>query len=800
MSSATFNYYFRAELTLATYTSSGTKSTITVNVVNKPLKDSSSVGTFWPILESVGDITYESGEFLPSVSGGSITLNNTIGTFGANRKFSDLLQRYSVTDQTIVIYIAASANDSDTVGSWTEIGRLKMSDWSHAANGGSLSISITPYRLDERVMLLEVSSSVSGMENAPESSLGRFVPMVFGEGEVTPIRITADGATTAAYAVSSGLYDTLIPFSPFPILTKDWDDNWSAFVTSSVITNPDYTGASIGGQYTLNTYAARAFQLHITLPEVITGIQFRAKGNGTGTTSTALLAISILRVRGDNKTVIEEVAAGRVDLSYYDTQNNAGTSNFAINVSFDKPVLVVPDSTYDFYVAWAVTGYTGDDLSLNYHSTFLLRELRKDTGDANNSYTEWRFAGNGNIPLYKLHKLTSSSTVSPTSSYTSGGFTYLRFLLEQFTPDTGQTNPSLDTLQLLATVNGVRIPSSSSPLVATQEVTARLAYAWSGTAWSDAGIFDTTTLSGLYAELYGTTLDGPTNAEYGRELKAVYDSRVTLAEMLADICRGTASKIGIRTNGKLFMMPWGTTRTVSAEIPAADITPLDWQQRDISTVVNRITVTSGRSPLYFEDTGSDIIPEGYESSAEFSSVTSAWYSNLTQESRVMYGDRPAADAVLNAYSSDEVVARYYLTRFAKPAVYASFVVPWHRYSALQMFDVITFQHPEFPAFYGTDPEPALPAVDSGASGVPWDEFFSNFGATTIDELYANGGTTFGLTVQDVNRTDPGLGYEFTRSETYRGIIEGISYVMDMQHAPAIKLTVLVLLNQPWDPT
>lgn len=85
-----------------------------------------------------------------------------------------------------------------------------------------------------------------------------------------------------------------------------------------------------------------------------------------------------------------------------------------------------------------------------------------------------------------------------------------------------------------------------------------------------------------------------------------------------------------------------------------------------------------------------------------------------------------------------------------------------------MFDVITFAHSEFPAFYGTDPNARPGVVISGSNTTPV--------------------------------PNAGYGQELTRAQTYRGLVEGISYVMAMEHAPAIRLTVLVLLNREFDPT
>lgn len=771
MTAANFNYFIKADITLASY-ASGSKTTTTVSVVNKPLKDSAVVGTHWPVLESVGDIVYQAGEFLPSVSAGAIQITNTIGSFGSNRKFSDLLERYTIIDQDVVISIAEVPNDADTVSSWTQIGILKMFDWSHAANGGSVSINTSAYRIEEKTVTLEVSRSVFGMENAPESSLGRVVPLVLGQsGYVTPIRITADGGTSANYAIQSGLYNHLDFAGIVSFYTPDWDDNWQAVEFDSGTSNPDYSGAISGGQYTLNTYPGRAFKLSVPIPEIITGVQLRGKGNGApGRFSGARLTVSILRVDPVNFTVLEEMAVGKASLDVYDGDNNAGLANFPINISLDKPVfLSTLGGTYTFYLAWSVTGYGGaQELSLNYHSTLLVDELRKATGDANNSYLEWSYAGSGRVPLYKLHKVSGFVTTQPASVPTAEGFIYRRLSLFQSSADPGQANPPLDSLQIIARTEGVRIfGSGASATTATQTIASRFAYRWNGAAWSDGNYWDISTFLSRDLALYGAEHTPPSDPVRGRTLKAIYDAKTNFTEMLVDICRGTASRVGILPSGRLFMYPWGAMGTVASAIPACDILPLDWQQRDSSTVINKAVITSGRNPLYAIDTGSEKIPVGYENSTTYSYATSPYFAALTRESRVMFGEKELSDGLLNAYGVDSVVAEYYLTRFGKPLVYASFVVPWHRYKTLRMFDVINFQHPEFPAFYGTDPEPPLPSVNTGFA---------------------------------IERVDPANGSEFVRAQTYRGLIEGISYVLAMEHAPAIKLTVLVLLNQPWDPT
>src|SRR4051812_14464143 len=107
-----FNYTYRIDLTVAAYVS-GSVSTTTYAFVSKSLKDISSGSTYWPILKSVGNITLAAGELIPTLSIGGFGIDNTIGSFGANRKFSDVLERYTPIEQTVTIYVSEYQTDID---------------------------------------------------------------------------------------------------------------------------------------------------------------------------------------------------------------------------------------------------------------------------------------------------------------------------------------------------------------------------------------------------------------------------------------------------------------------------------------------------------------------------------------------------------------------------------------------------------------------------------------------------------------------------------------------------------------
>lgn len=785
---AEYNYFYRVDVDVRGIID-GTNTAVTYTFTNKTLKDSTSLTTFWPILRSIGEVSLTSGETLPTVTISSIEIDNRIGSFGSDRKFSDILQRYSPVEQPLTISYAQVVNNSDTVTTWTVLATAVVESWDYGAAAGdmTLTFNVRPMKYVDNVLTLEVANTISGMENAPSSSLGRAVPLLIGDDlDVLPVRISADDATTAKYAWGTCLYEHLKNVSTgYSLYTKNYLDQWEEIDGGF----PDYSGATSTGTYTLNTYADRAFDLNLNGNGIVTGVQLEAQGNGL-VSSTAFLSVYLLRT-GASSVVIEEVGRGRLDLSNYNAQNAASTARFSIKVSLDQPVFLSGNSTYA--LGWSCTGYQPNDLSLHYHNLTRV-ELRRDAADAtspsNNSFTDWKRVISATCLAYKLLEPTVSLT-DHVSTYTQTGLTYSSLTLTQFTPDSGQTNPSFDNFPiLLANVKGLSNYSGATLQEKPQDITNKLSYTWSTTslAWSDAARWDTTTLSSSH---YDYLYNGATPTNRSRVVRGVFDQRSTYTQIVSEIARCTASKVGIFSSGKTFMWPWGITaaQSVYSPILTEDISPISWQQRDLSTVINRAVIKTGRSflasPRGIENTDAEGRSSyGYNYSEDYSSLNypSGVIPSLTRDSVALYGVRdlqntefplwPYPSGGLGGYiggtsSTGSILAEYYLTRYAKPLTYCTFIVPYHRYASLKMFDIITFAHPSFPAYYGTDPQARNGVVNvSGA----------------VTEVVANGG------------------FEMVRAQSYRGLIEGITHVLAMEHAPALKLTVLVLLNYPKDPT
>ena len=826
MTSPSFNYFYRVEMDVAQYTLGGIKNdrlnvreliTRTYNFVNKSLRDAATPSdreTYIPILESIGEITLSAGEILPSVSLSSITLDDSRGSFGPDRRFSDLLERFTLIDQVVSIYLGESQNEVDAPSTWAKIGSGRVVSWSKALSGDSpkLNINIEPFKISETIMNLEVSRDILGMESSPQASLGKALPIVFNKvnsglsspidryPQVLPTRISADGAETAKYALTTQMYQvTKARIQPNYYAKKSWEDGSNIWASISFTrAAPDYTSPIVGSYYSLNTYAGKAHRLpQITATNeetgfVVTGVELKAKGQGVpARTSGASLSASLLQVDRVTYNVVQKLAEGTVLLANYDALNNAG-SDFSVNISFDRPAVIELTSarSYDFYLAWNATnvGVT-NELVLHKHNTTVPTMLKANSGTED----AWKITTSEQITAHKLRIVTATSTAHE-NTYTKDGFTYSSMTLSQPTPDSGQANCDLDSLEVVGLVEGFCNYSDNSRIYDPPTILKLFSYEWDGEQWEDVSAVDTTSLQTSH---YTPLFTSSSNNYRARYLSGIIEGKSTYSQVATEISRATASKVGVFSNGKLFIHPWGVSTPPTYVIPQADIIPLSWESRTDDSIVNRSQITFQR--YYATNISQDEAKEGYKYSIDFSSDAYLPVQQITEQSRSLFGARNIVENTFNVFGfsdtnpvvglpgyltggstasqpsaggvviySVDFLADYYISRFALPFVYCSFVVPYHRYKDIKMFDVISFHHSEFPAYYGTDPS-ARPGVVNDGSVV--------------------------AAVPNAN-----YGEELVRAQSYRGLVEAVSYVMAMEHAPAIRLTVQVLLNTEYDPT
>lgn len=544
MTSPAFNYFYKVEITVARLVLGGIVNGTTgvreieyktFSFVNKPLRDASVAidrEETWPILKTIGEVTLAAGEVLPSVSISSFTIDNTRGSFGANRKFSDILERYSVTNQSVSFYVAQTANDLDAPTAWTNIGTGKVVSYNNALNGSEqdLTFQLAPFKLSEKFITLDVSRDVAGMENAPDSSIGRALPVVFNKKNtaygttinrnpgtsldnniyphVPATPISATGGVTGLYALTTQMYQVTKAKleTPWVYVKKYWNYNnspWAAVNLSNVI-GFDYTGSLLGGSfYSLNTYASTAYKIISASTDayMFTAVRFKARGGGLASSNAYLSAFVFFTPTGGG-TQVEEIARGQVALSTYNTQNSVAGSTFDVTIHFDKPVIFDYEDDFDMYIGWEATGAVATDLSIykeNAAGTYS-RKVKDATPTSTDSYAEYRNLSDTYRPAMKA-LMVSYAFDSHTNTFTKDGYTYSKLTLSQNAADPGQIAPSLSDLQLIVPMEGFYPYSSSTPIYNPSTIASILSYTWNGESWADANAIDSTLLKETHYDL-----------------------------------------------------------------------------------------------------------------------------------------------------------------------------------------------------------------------------------------------------------------------------------------------------------
>lgn len=188
MGSSQNQFWFIAEITLKLI-EDGT--TTTINVISRPnLKTATAVADvdskYYPLLLSVSSLTYGIGQDgLPSASSGGIELLDTPNSLGENRRFSDLLERYTIVNQSIKIkYVTSAAigayKDFPDISSLTTAweGRIASFQKSFSEDSESLSLDIIGDYFESSYCCLKLDPLM--FPNIPAKSIGKVLPMIFG--------------------------------------------------------------------------------------------------------------------------------------------------------------------------------------------------------------------------------------------------------------------------------------------------------------------------------------------------------------------------------------------------------------------------------------------------------------------------------------------------------------------------------------------------------------------------------------------------------------------------------------------
>lgn len=719
-------FFIWLQITLASFDGSSTR---TVYVSNRQTQASDNV---LPVLLATSGLDIRTGAYIPEAVSASVTLDNTPGSMGSDRRFSDLFERETPIDQQVIVKIARadSAESISVASGGTTFVTTLCKGWS--LDGEKLTLELGNESFDRKYF--GRPARLSEFPNLPDRSIGKTFPIVFadssasGPAQVRAVQIADDSTPTYGYAT------TLTSEHPVGGVTQYYVKNRSgdyvpcksvattAEVSGTFPANP--TGAKLQYEVSDGSGIAMPFDYDVSADSaILTGGRIRGRGNNAGSTVDAgELIFKLLAERANGEPDIETVyGVGRIQKADYDGIINAASSlEFWFNFAFDEPV-ILPDSnqTLYLYIQSVDEGYSVPELC-----RFL---TEADSGASFYSYFmggasgEWTAAGGINTyrPYFRFFGLEMTDTKS--SSGDSDGFGAARFELTQNSMSgwTGQTNPDLTSLDFIVDIDGLKDDSSGSitgsanaQIIRPDHAVKLLSQTYNGSSWGAIGV---------------------SSSEYASELNALYTSliylsgstrgRETVYSIIEEICRNSAMRIFNRASG-LELYAEGTEQTSKARITDAharnvSITSTGADQFVINraeTFCNRkyrnADVITGTSEGQFAD---------YYTTVKIDDSTGGKWDEIRGESEDLFGARYVAKQTydwLADTESLETTLEYLLRRYAYPIQTLRFEIPVMIDGAfatealeLDNGDVIDFVHPDVPAYFGTSSSAKTPSYD-----------------------------------------------------------------------------------------
>jgi hypothetical protein len=760
MTGSNLEYHIKAVITLKSM-EDASSTTFTATTIQESIPSLVS----WPIIKSVGSIGANMGDHLPQTSASSITLSNEYGSIGFERRFLDLLERYTIINQQILIYIAVTPIGEFFDGSY-EL-RLAGTIKSVQLNSEDLVINIAGRGIADRIVNTIVTREI--FPDASEASLNYALPIIFGQFvQVKPLVV--DGGVSLsqsvlAYATNLRHYSVggiLFPYA------KGYDSKYHKIKIGTdktrIFVGNNFVAGKTRTVIALTAYEKIAKRFDVGADGYIaTGVTFWAtKDYGLMTGSVVFkiqVADQLQNGNPANGGFVPGTVLGTasVDLASF----TIGLQDIELRANFDKPVVIPP------YAIWFLTIETKKALSppLNfYHDTAVTESLfYVDIGEGEN----WKESVSSKRHYWGLFGLSILEN-SPFGSNDDN--IYASALVSQNTTLSGQL-PNLEKIDWIFEVLGLKDDTSGTVTGAAnqgiespQRIVELMTKIDNGTSYT----------GGQFGSEHSSTWPevNDLSARFYRKVKGKTQGATKLTSLLSDICSSTASRITMHpsTSTPLGYWAWGYTASEVDDINQDECKIISGEIQGTESVVNA-------AELYYND---ELINVDFTTSVSFGEFKSfsdristlettdpiyAEANALTSVSRSIYGNMELGDKS-NLWIGDTTSARSmcfsYLRRNLYPSSYYYIEVPYLRFKALKLLDIVRITHPELAAFFGTTPDASR----------------ATYAASEVDLS---------------------TGFYWARANTIRAQVEGIQTIFDDKNMPKIRLTIK-LLNNAADPT
>jgi len=163
-------------------------NTMQIHLTNRPIKNDPNC-KFIPLLKSISGFGLKLNDYFPSKISAKASIDNSISSFAHNKRFSDLLCEYTISAQPITLAFGQTetCEDSDCEPQFDNLWGGIVESVSFNASSESFEISMR-YDWEDKKYIAEQEITTELYPDAPDSSLGKFVPLVLGsDRQVKPI-------------------------------------------------------------------------------------------------------------------------------------------------------------------------------------------------------------------------------------------------------------------------------------------------------------------------------------------------------------------------------------------------------------------------------------------------------------------------------------------------------------------------------------------------------------------------------------------------------------------------------------
>lgn len=758
MTGALIESFLQADLTLKSLEDG---SSITVKVTNLPKTSDAPTTFYYPILKEIGEIGTSIGNFLPDISTGSIVLDNSINSFGYERKFSDLLERYTIINQQVLIYIGMGEEGGSSTASqtleWVAVCR------NVSTRDDEIVITLAGRGIDNRVMTCVVDTAESTFDEATAGALGQAIPLVLGASvEVKPVVIKDPGSDFIDYAYQTTLGTSFKGGDISEYYARGSTASEYGRVYGAATTSTKLFDALTGTLITVATGNDEAHRTRDITPTgadayILTHAEVVFLQGSAGATGSISLQIWAKDRNGYPFQMIGQAYRDKADFTW-------GAGNVTVYFVFQSPIPLVAENGCVAFIT-----QTGGDIQPSYISG----------GAGGVSYTNNKSEGVDLKGVWKKHFYSQKDFASAfyginfttsdpgAGDITRNGLSYQKLTAYQKSGGSwaGLTNSDLTNLDLVVITDGLKDDGSgtitgtpSQVLSSPQHIAEVLSYNWNGSTW----------VAGQFSDSYHTathTNINSTEATYYREISGRTSGLATRVQILEDICRESACKITMSASAStpMGLWAWGSKTEASFTLDDSDMIVDSWEILGTETVINAVemyygetlrplTTFTGNTQGKFRAFGSRLFWT-YTTNAETTAISGAPYT--------CFGERFNGDSTygwIKDQASAENMARFLIRHYREPHIYVDVTVPYQHYKAVKLMDVGNVISTKLPAFFGTTPNATLPSY-AGETSVLSD------------------------------------GFQFVRANIYRAIVQGRRIAFNSAGAPMIRLTLRVLSNK-----